>query len=119
LVPDVGGNRLPKAPLDAGSVSVALHGTLSAAFRWDVEVGIDLIGREYVSTDNLNWIQARRLPNARFAVAGTHWETAVWGRYLSNQKSLETVDLDLRSSYFIGDRANGASWGLSLLYHTL
>jgi iron complex outermembrane receptor protein len=117
LVPDVGGNRLPKAPLDAGSVSVALHGSLSAARRWDLEVGIDVIGREYVSTDNLNWIQARRVPNARFAVAGTRWEAALWGRYLSHQNHLESVDLG--SSYFIGDRANGASWGLSLLYHTL
>ena len=70
LVPDVGGNRLPKAPLDAGSVSVALHGDFSPALRWNVELGIDVIGREYVSTDNLNWIQARHLPNARFAVAG-------------------------------------------------
>jgi iron complex outermembrane receptor protein len=118
LVPDVGGNRLPAAPLDAGSVNVVLHGNLSAALRWNLEVGLDVIGREYVRTDNLNWIPARCLPNARFAVAGTRWEAALWGRYLSDQNYLEYAAWNPFFGNFQVDRANGARWGLSLLYHT-
>ena len=115
----MGGNRLPGAPLDAGSVSVVLHGDLSAALRWNLQVGLDVLGREYARTDNLNWIQARRLPNARFAVAGTGWEAALSGRYLSDHNYLEYAAWNPFMSNFNVDRANGASWGLSLLYHTL
>jgi iron complex outermembrane receptor protein len=118
LVPDVGGNRLPGAPIDAGSVSVVLHGNISAALRWNLDAGIDVIGREYARTDNLNWLQARHLPNARFAVAGTRWEAAIWGRYLNHQHHLETAAWNSNTNDFNVDRANGASWGLSLLYHT-
>ena len=95
-----------------------LHGSLSAALRWNLDVGLDVIGREYVRTDNLNWIQARHLPNARFAVAGTRWEAALWGRYLSDRKYSEYASWNATNSDFVADRANGASYGLSLLYHT-
>jgi iron complex outermembrane receptor protein len=117
LVPDVGGNRLPGAPLDAGKTSVVLHGNISAALRWNLEVGVDVIGREYARTDNLNWIHARHLPNARLAVAGTRWEAAIWGRYLNDQHYLAYVQWNPASNNFNADRANGASWGMSLLYH--
>jgi outer membrane receptor protein involved in Fe transport len=119
LVPDVGGNRLPGAPVDAGSVSVVLHGSLSAALRWNLEVGLDVLGREYANTDNLNWIQARSLPNVRFAVAGTRWEAALWGTHLNDKSQLEYAAWNPFMSKFNVDRANGASYGLSLLYHAL
>ena len=59
------------------------------------------------------------MPGLSVFVAGTRWEAALWGRYLNHQNDLEYAAWNPFFGNFQVDRANGASWGLSLLYHTL
>ncbi len=120
LVPDIAGNQLPNAPQTAGTLTATLHGNLSEELHWYARAGFYVASRQYARTDNLNWLSAQHIPNARLGLIHKNWEFAAWGRNLnrtlrSDHAALSTADSGLRQ--FVVDRANGASWGVTCAYH--
>ena len=91
---DIGGNRLPYAPLQAASLRATLHGSLLQQWQWSFDAGVDLVGSEYAGWDNLNWFESRQVWNFRCALAGERWEAALWARNLGVRRysSFATFD---------------------------
>jgi outer membrane receptor protein involved in Fe transport len=122
LAPAIGGNQLPGAPEMSASLSATLHGNLDGDLHWYARADFYAASRQYMRTDNLNWLSAQRIPSARVGLTSKHWELSLWGRNLnstlrSDHAALATADSGLRQ--FVVDRANGASWGLTCTYHSL
>ena len=118
LVPDVGGNQLPGAPRHSAAFNATFHARLMWDLRWYLRMGLYTASREFIRTDNLNWLRSQWLPSARLGVLGKNWEFALWGRNLTVGRTgfvnVAISDADVR--HFIADRANGSSWGASLIY---
>ncbi len=122
LSPDIGGKQLPGAPELAGTLTATLHGHLNDNVHWYARADFYAASRQYVRTDNLNWLSTQRIPGARVGLTSKHWELALWGRNLnstlrSDHAALGTADSGQRQ--FVVDRANGASWGLTCVYRYL
>ena len=85
LVPDVGGNRLPGAPRNALSLTATLHGRWAADRQWYARMGFDVTDRQFIASDNLNWLGARHLLSAGAGITGQVFELSLWGRNLLDQ----------------------------------
>src|SRR4051812_12508930 len=101
MSPDIGGNQLPGAPEMAGALTATLHGHLDDNLHWYVRADFYAASRQYVRTDNLNWLSAQQIPSARLGLTGKRWELSLWGRSLSStlrsdHAALATADSGLR-----------------------
>ncbi len=114
--PDVGGHRLPYAPVNAASLRGTLHGTLLDRQRWSLEAGVDLVSSQYAFADNLNWFESRSVWNVRGAVAGDRWEAALWVRNAGTRPYSSFAAYDGVDRWIVVDRANGGYWGATLAY---
>ena len=120
LVPDIGGNRLPGESRNALAASSTFHGTLGGNRRWYVRLDLDASDRQFVSTDNVNWLPARHLLNAGLGVTSGRLRLALWGRNLTNERYSGFVTFgstDFGGQQIVVDRANGRRWGASMSYH--
>jgi iron complex outermembrane recepter protein len=121
LVPDVGGSRLPSAPRNALALTATLHGRWDGDRRWYVRTGFDVTERQFVTSDNLNWLGARHLLSAGAGIAGQGFEFSLWGRNLLNQHYVMNAGFSPLTSFgystLVGDSANGRRFGASVTYH--
>ena len=119
-VPDIGGHQLPLAPRHSGTFEATMHGGFPGRLHWYLRGALYGASREFIRTDNLNWLKPQWQPNLRFGITGQSWEIAFWGLNLSHTPRTGFANIaaiDPIGQHFVGDRANGASWGVSLLYH--
>jgi iron complex outermembrane recepter protein len=121
LVPDVGGNHLPSAPRNALALTATLHGRWDGDRRWYVRTGFDVTDRQFVTSDNLNWLGARHLLGAGAGITGQGFEFSLWGRNLLNQHYVMNAGFAPLTSFgdstLVGDSANGRRFGASVTYH--
>jgi len=121
LVPDVGGNHLPSAPRNALALTATLHGRWDGDRRWYVRTGFDVTERQFVTSDNLNWLGARHLLSAGAGIAGQGFEFSLWGRNLLKQHYVVNAGFSPLTSFGdstrVGDSANGRRFGASVTYH--
>ena len=113
---DIGGHRLPYAPLQAASLRATLHGSLAQQWQWSFDAGVDLVGSEYAGWDNLNWFESRQVWNFRCALAGERWEAALWARNLGVRPYSSFASFITTVDWMVVDRANGGYWGAALAY---
>ena len=124
LVPDVGGNHLPGAPRNALALRATLHGHWVGDRGWYVSTGFDVTDRQFIASDNLNWLGARDLLSAGAGITGRAFEFSLWGRnlldqhYVTNGQYATTFSLTgPPDSILWGDPANGRRFGASVTYH--
>ncbi len=113
---DIGGHRLPYAPLQAASLRAMLHGSVLEQWQWSLDAGVDLVGSEYAGTDNLNWFESRQVWNFRCALSGERWEAALWARNLGERRYSSWASFVNAASWMVVGRANGGYWGAALAY---
>jgi iron complex outermembrane receptor protein len=117
--PDIGGHQLPLASRNSGTLEATVHGDFSQRLHWYLRGALYGASREFIRTDNLNWLEPAWLPSLRLGVSGRSWEAALWGVNLNGTPRTAFANIaaiDPSGRHFIGDRANGASWGVSVLY---
>jgi iron complex outermembrane receptor protein len=121
LVPDVGGNHLPLAPRNALALTATLHGRWAGHRQWYVRTGFDVTDRQFVSSDNLNWLGARHLLSAGAGITGRSFEFSLWGRNLLDQHYVANAGFTFLTAFgdstLFGDGANGRRFGASVTYH--
>ena len=121
LVPDVGGNHLPSAPRNALALTATLHGSSAGHRQWYVRAGFDVTDRQFVTSDNLNWLGARHLLSAGAGITRQGFEFALWGRNLLDQHYVANAGFTFLTSFadssLIGDGANGRRFGASVTYY--
>jgi hypothetical protein len=52
---------------------------------WYVRAGVDVTDRQFIASDNLNWMGARHLLSASAGITGHGFELSLWGRNLLDQ----------------------------------
>jgi iron complex outermembrane recepter protein len=121
LVPNVGGNRLPSAPRNALALTATLHGRWVGNRQWYVRTGFDVTDRQFVTSDNLNWLGARHLLAAGAGITGQGFEFSLWGRNLLDQHYVARAGFSpltgFGDSTLFGDATNGRRFGASVTYH--
>jgi iron complex outermembrane receptor protein len=123
LVPDVGGNRLPGAPRNALALTATLHGRGAGDRVWYVRTSFDVSDRQYIASDNVNWLGARHLLSAAAGITAQGFELSLWGRNLLDQHYVTNGGYGPTFSptgppYSIvwGEPANGRRFGASITY---
>jgi iron complex outermembrane receptor protein len=124
LVPDVGGNHLPGAPRNALALTATLHGRWAGDRQWYVRTGFDVTDRQFIASDNVNWLGARHLLSTGAGITVQGFEFSLWGRNLLDQHYVTHAGYGPTFSptgppYSIlaGDPANGRRFGASVTYH--
>jgi iron complex outermembrane receptor protein len=120
LVPDVGGNHLPGAPRNALALTATLHGRWAGDRGWYVSTGFDVTDRQFITSDNVNWLGARHLLSAGAGVTGQAFDFSLWGRNLLDQHYVTNAGFlptGFGDSFLFGDCANGRRFGASVTYH--
>jgi iron complex outermembrane receptor protein len=120
LVPDVGGNHLPSAPRNALALRATLHGRWAGDRQWYAGAGFDVTDRQFIASDNVNWIGARHLLSAGTGITGWGFEFSLWGRNLLDQRYATNAGFNptgYGDSVLVVDSANGRRFGASITYH--
>jgi iron complex outermembrane receptor protein len=120
LVPDVGGNRLPSAPRNAVALRATLHGRWAGDRQWYAGAGFDVTDRQFITSDNVNWLGARRLLSAGAGIRERGFEFSLWGRNLLDQRFATNAGFSptgYGDSFLVVDSANGRRFGASVTYH--
>jgi iron complex outermembrane receptor protein len=120
LVPDVGGNHLPDAPRNALALKATLHGRWAGDRQWYAGAGFDVTDRQFITSDNVNWLGARHLLSAGTGISGKRFECSLWGRNLLDQHYATHAGFGptgFGDSFLLIDPSNGRRFGASVTYH--
>jgi iron complex outermembrane recepter protein len=120
IVPDVGGNRLPSAPRNALALRATLHGRWAGDREWYAGAGFALTDRQFITSDNVNWLGARHLLSASTGITARGFELALWGRNLLDQRYASNAGFGptgFGDYFLVVDSANGRRLGASVTYH--
>jgi len=120
LVPDVGGNDLPSAPRNALALRATLHGRWAGDRQWYAGAGFDATDRQFITSDNVNWLGARHLLSAGAGITARGFELSLWGRNLLDQRYATNAGFGptgFGDLFLVVDSANGRRLGASITYH--
>ena len=120
LVPDVGGNHLPDAPRNALALTATLHGRWAGDRGWYLRTGFDVTDRQFITSDNVNWLGARHLLSAGAEITARGFEFSLWGRNLLDQRYATNAGFSptgFGDLFLNVESANGRRFGASVTYH--
>lgn len=113
-------SALARTPQQAVVVSATVHGTLAGSIDWYARGDFSGSDEQFVQSDNVSWLPARRILNARIGVGGRRWEVAIWGENLTDQRYPTSVivraQLDVPYSFDV-TQSNGRRVGITTSYH--
>jgi len=76
--------------------------------------------RQFIASDNLNWLGARQLLSAGAGITGRGFEFSLLGRNLLDQRYVTYAGFSPTGSgdsNHVADSANGRRFGASVTYH--
>jgi len=124
LIPDVGGNHLSGRSRNALALRATLHGRWASDRQWHVRTGIDATDRQFIASDNVNWVGARQLLSARAGIKGQAFGLSRCARNLRDQHYLARAGYSPTfsptgppDSILLGDPGNGRRFGAPVTYH--
>ena len=112
------------APRNALALTATLHGRWAGDRQRHVPTGFDATDRQFIASDNVNWVGARQLLSAGAGIKGQAFGLSRCGRNLRDQHYATRAGYSPTfsptgppDSILFGDPANGRRFGASVTYH--